>query len=261
MLGQVINVGNFKGGVGKTTTSTLFAYELSKTDRKTLVLDFDPQANATDILLRTAGLELPERTIYSGLQSKNLENCIVNIKENLDLIPADLDLVGFPLFLNEIANNDLKNRAYYLDFLLRPLRENYDYIIIDVPPTISDFTNNAIVASDYVLIVMQTQERSLSATEKFIPYLKQMVETYEANIGLLGIVPVLIKANGPVDQYILEEARKEFGENLLNSTIKLRERIKRFDVQGITEADIHDKEALKLFKNLTLELIERVENQ
>ncbi|MGR0121610.1 ParA family protein [Bacillus halotolerans] len=260
MSGHVINVGNFKGGVGKTTTSTLFAYELSKTGRKTLVLDFDPQANATDILLRTAGLELPERTIYSGLKAKKLDDCIINIKENLDLIPANLDLVGFPLFLNEISNNDLKNRAYYLDFLLRPLREEYDYIIIDVPPTISDFTNNAIVASDYVLIVMQTQERSLSATEKFIPYLEQMVETYDANIGLLGIVPVLIKDKGSVDQYILDEARKEFGDDLLNSTIKLRERIKRFDVQGITEEDIHDKRALQLFNDLTMELIERVES-
>ncbi|MBD0784684.1 hypothetical protein FX995_23820 [Pseudoalteromonas flavipulchra] len=99
----------------------------------------------------------------------------------------------------------------------------------------------------------------MSATEKFIPYLEQMVETYEANIGLLGIVPVLIKSGGSVDQYILDEARKEFGDDLLNSTIKLRERIKRFDVQGITEEDTHDKEALKLFNNLTMELIERVE--
>ncbi|ASK26217.1 ParA family protein [Bacillus licheniformis] len=256
---KVINVANFKGGVGKTTTTTLVGNELAKAGFKTCVLDLDPQANATDILLLTGKLSQPEETIFSGFKKRDLTNCIVNIKENLDLIPADLDLVGFPLFLNEITGNDLFKRAFYLDHLLQPIREFYDYIIIDVPPTISDFTNNAIIASDYVLIVMQTQERSLSAAEKFLPYLQEMVDTYNANIEVLGIVPVLVKNNGTVDNYILDEARKTFGDSLLNSTIKIRERIKRFDINGITEEDVHDKEALGLFKDLTDEILERLE--
>lgn len=258
-MARVINIANFKGGVGKTTTTVLTGYLLARRGFKTLVLDLDPQANATDMLLRTASINQVDKTIFQAMKDKDLSSCLVPIMENLDLLPSDLDLVGFPIYLNEMVEDDHFRRAYFLDYLLRELRNQYDYILIDVPPTISDYTNNAVVASDYVLVVMQTHERSLAATEKFIPYLQGMIDNYQADIELLGIAPVLLKNNGRVDCYIMAEAKKLFQESLFNTTIKHRERIKRFDINGITEDDHHDLQALSMYDELVREMLVRLE--
>jgi len=255
---KVINIANFKGGVGKTTTTVLTGYLLAKRGYKTLVLDLDPQANATDMLLRTASINKVDKTIFQSMKDKDLASCLVSIIKNLDLLPSDLDLVGFPIFLNEVVQEDHFKRAYFLDYLLRNIREQYDFILIDVPPTISDYTNNAVVASDYVIVVMQTHERSLAATEKFIPYLQGMIDNYQANIELLGIAPVLLKNNGLVDQYIIGEAKSMFNNHLFKTTIKQRERIKRFDINGITEEDRHDLDALAMYDGLVREILERL---
>lgn len=257
----VINVANFKGGVGKTTTTVLSGYILAKKGYKTLVVDLDPQANATEMLLRTADITKTETTLYESMKNGNLNDCLTPIKKNLDLLPSDLDLVGFPMMLTEIVKDDNYKRAYYLDYLLRKLHDEYDFIIIDVPPTISDYTNNAVVASDYVLIVMQTHERSLSAAEKFYPYLQGMIDTYDANIDLLGVVPVLMKNDGTIDSYIMEEAKDIFKDDLFKTTVKIRERIKRFDVNGITEEDHHDGQAINMYEKLVDEMLERLERK
>ncbi|MEK5394058.1 ParA family protein [Margalitia sp. FSL K6-0131] len=258
-MAKVINVANFKGGVGKTTTTVLTSYILAKKGYKTLVVDLDPQANATDMLLRTADIKKTETTLYEAMKNKDFSQCLISIKENLDILPSDLDLVGFPMLLNEIVKDDNYKRAYYVDYLLRALHDMYDFIFIDVPPTISDYTNNAVVASDYVLIVMQTHERSLSAAEKFIPYLQGMIDNYGARIELLGVVPVLMKNDGTIDGYVMELAKDIFQENLFKTTVKIRERIKRFDVNGITEEDHHDAQALKMYEKLVDEMLERIE--
>lgn len=255
---KVINIANFKGGVGKTTTTVLASYHLAKKGYRTLLVDFDPQANATDILLRTANINSVEKTVFESIKDRKLSSCIVSINDRLDVLPSDLDLVGFPIFLNEIVKDDHYKRAYFLDYLLRDLHEQYDYILIDVPPTISDYTNNAVVASDYVIIVMQTHERSLAATEKFIPYLQGMIDNYETRTVLLGVVPVLMKNSGTVDRYIMEEAKKQFKDSLFSSTIKMRERVKRFDVNGITEVDHHDQYAHEMYKQLVDEILQRL---
>jgi len=254
----VINVANFKGGVGKTTTVCLLGYSLADLGYKTLVVDMDPQANATEMLTRTYNIDRVEKTLYQAMQQKDLSYCLMELGKNLHLIPAELDLVGFPMLLNEMAGEDTYKRAYFLDFLLTSIKDDYDFIIIDVPPTISDYTNNAVVASDYVLIVMQTHERSLAAAEKLIPYLEGMNENYNANVSLLGVVPVLMKNDGTVDNYIIEESKKSFGKNLLNTTIFIRERIKRWDVHGITSEDIHDWRSLNMYHKLTKEILERL---
>ncbi|TES47194.1 ParA family protein [Halalkalibacterium halodurans] len=255
---KVINVANFKGGVGKTTTTVLLSYLLAQRGERVLVLDLDPQANATDLLARTANLERLDTTLYQAMADKNLTKAIVKIKENLDLLPSDLDLVAFPFLLNKEAKDDNYKRAYFVDFLLAPLKSTYDYIFIDVPPTISDFTNNAVVSSDFVMIVMQTHERSLSASEKFIPYLQDMIDNYHAKIDLIGIVPVLMKKDGTVDNFIISEAEKLFEEDLFKAHISIRERIKRFDVNGITEEDHHDLKVLGMYNNVLDEMLMRI---
>jgi len=260
-MAKIINVANFKGGVGKTTTTVLSSYVLAKKDYKVLVVDLDPQANATDMLLRTANVNQVNKTLYQGMQEKNLTDTVISIKANLDLIPSDLDLVGFPMLLNDVVKDDNYQRAYFVDYLLYPFHEKYDFIIIDVPPTISDYTNNAVIASDFVVVVMQTHERSLSAAEKFIPYLQGMIDNYDAKVDLLGVVPVLMKNDGTIDSYVIDLAKESFGNSLFNTTVKIRERIKRFDVNGITEEDHHDSQAIGMYEKLVEEMLKRIESE
>lgn len=258
-MARVFNFSNFKGGVGKTTTSVITAYILSERGYKTLFVDFDPQSNGTETLMLTASKENFDSTVYQGIVDQDLTPCITPIKEHLDLIPSDLDLINLPLYLNKTVKNDVYRRAYLLDYLLEPIKEDYDYIIIDIPPTISDFTNNAAIASDYVALVMQTQRWSFKATKTFIPYLQDMIDNYDTSIELLGVIPVLMKPDSKKEIAILESAQEEYGDYLFHTTIKIRERLKGFADHGITDNDYHDRLVLHLYEELVSELIERME--
>lgn len=255
---RVINIANFKGGVGKTTTTTVTAYCLSKLGYKCLVIDFDPQGNATEILLPEFNYDLP--TIHEALLEKNLKRALHPVKDNLDIITADLDLVGFSLMLDK-ERRSVDEKAMVLRDLIQPLRSEYDYIFIDVPPTISDFTNNALTASDYVIIVLQTQGHSFSAAEKFLPYITQIADNYNENLNLLGIVPVLHTKNASVDQFVIKQAKEYFAQALFNSVIHIRERVKYYAFGGISDSenDRWDKEALGQFEALGKEVIQRIE--
>ena len=144
--------------------------------------------------------------------------------------------------------------------MLEKIKHKYDYIFIDVPPMSIEVTKNAVVASDYVLIALQTQERSLTGAENYVNELVKLKEQYNLDIEVVGILPVLLKNNGKVDQYIMENAREVFGEeNLFKNIVPQMERIKRFDVNGITERDRHDLNVIELYEKISDELLERIE--
>lgn len=256
---QVINIANFKGGVGKTTTSVMLAWNLSNNQNKVLFVDFDPQANATDLLYyKTFKLDYPEITIFEAMKSKDLSTAIYRLSDNLDIIPAEKDLRNFPRLLTEMFKQDYKMYVYLLDALLAPIKDDYDFVFIDVPPTISDFTDNAIVAADHIAIVMQTQEFSLGAAEEFIPYINELLDTYETDVNFLAAIPVLMKKTGITDRFILREAKKTFGNKLTKNKIQIRERVKAWGVTGIKDEDRHDKAVLAMYNDLTKEIISKI---
>lgn len=254
---RVINIANFKGGVGKTTTTTVLAYSLSKLGYRCLVIDFDPQGNATEILLPDFDYNLP--TIFEGIRAKDLKTCIHPVKEYLDIVAADLTLSGFSMILDQRCKT-MAEKSGVLRDLIDPLRPDYDFIFVDVPPTLSDFTNNALTASDYVIIVLQTQGHSYEAAVKFLPYIKDVADTYNDNLNLLGVVAVLHNKNGKVDQYIVEQAKENFAHALFESVIMIRQRITQYALKGITDnpKDRWDVEALGQFETLSKEMIERI---
>ncbi|PFR56773.1 ATPase, partial [Bacillus cereus] len=130
---------------------------------------------------------------------------------------------------------------------------------IDVPPMSIEVTKNAVVASDYVLITLQTQERSLTGAENYINQLIKLKEQYNLDIEVVGILPVLLKNDGKVDEFIMENAREIFGEeNLFKNIVPQMERIKRFDVNGITENDRHDLHVIQLYEKISDELLSRI---
>ena len=284
--------GNMKGGVGKTTNSVMTAYQLAKLGYKTLVCDLDPQANATQRLRRTYGLQHDtdlqiNKTMMVALTEENIKSAIVNIMDNLYLLPSSEDFKNYPDFLEmkfmldkeKIESGDnttlqsemskvKEQRISYFAQQLAKVRDEYDFVIIDVPPTLSIFTDSAIYATDFVIIVLQTQQRSLDGAETFFEYLQQMYNDY-ANIDfdILGVLAVLLKNNVGLDNQILKDAEIDFGKDMLfNQIIRHMERLKRYDrtgiaEKGLTKYDMHDTRLHYIYNTLTQEIISRLKDK
>lgn len=267
---KIITFGNFKGGAGKTTNSTMIGYMLANKGKKVLLADLDPQANATSLYLATKQRQTNEvvtfkKTLMTAINEGSLKEIIFKINENLDLLPSFADFTSYPIFLEKKFETQ-KERISYFATLLDEIKSNYDYILIDVPPTLSVYTDSAIYASDYTVIVLQTQERSLVGAKSYISYLQELLDTYDLNFDILGILPVLLKNNAPVDKAILNKAVDFFGqENLFSNVVKNMERLKRYDIIGIVDPaiddsyDLHDKRVFALYNTVTDELLGKLE--
>ncbi|CAJ1200435.1 copy number control protein [Companilactobacillus crustorum] len=274
MLTKKILFGNFKGGVGKTTNSVMTAYELAKKGYKTLVCDLDPQSNSTQLLRRTYGLqhnsELKiDKTMMVAIQEEKLPDAIVEIMNNLYLLPSYKDFVSYPDFLEMKFMPNVPNykekRMSYFGTLLSEVDNKFDYIIFDVPPTLSIFTDTALYDTDYVIIVLQTQQRSLDGAEAFWEYLQEFYNNHTAiDFDIAGILPVLLKNNSGIDNQIIKDARETFGKDMIFENIMHHmERLKRYDRKGISEKgltsvnDFHDIRLHALYGKLTEEIIAR----
>lgn len=264
MSAKILTFGNFKGGTGKTTNSTMIGFELSNRNKKVLLLDLDPQGNATNLYLKTKStldgeVVIFDTTLMSAIKNEDLFSAIINIKENLDVLPSATDFSLFPRYMEFLPNYE--DRVRYLSTLIEPLRNKYDYIIIDIPPTISLITDSALFMSDYCIIVLQTHERSLQGAEAFINYIQNdVIDKFKApTLDVLGVLPVLLKNGAPVDVSTLENAKNEFGEeNMFQTTIRNMERLKRYDITGITDEDMHDKRVSQVYIEVTDELLQRI---
>ncbi|UQS85803.1 ParA family protein (plasmid) [Apilactobacillus apisilvae] len=258
-----ITVGNQKGGVGKTSNATLIGYMLAKKGVKTLVADLDPQSNATKALMLTKSnntehVSTIDKTLMAGVQEGSLSNLPVNIVNNLDLLPSFIDFKDFAKFVYRNTQTD-SEVDHYLEPLFEPLKENYDIILIDVPPMNPEVTNNSVVMSDYVLISLQTQERSLTGAEDYLNELANLKDEYSLNVDVLGILEVLMRKKGSVDNFIIKNAKEEFGQdNIFENVIPQMERIKRFDVNGISEVDFYDKKVIGVYNQVTDEFLNRI---
>lgn len=263
---KVITTGNFKGGVGKTTNAVMLAYTFAKHRKKTLLVDLDPQANATDLLFNTMkkvhSIE-PEfkRTLAMALIDANLQSALINVLPNLDLLPSYEDLQTYEKFLFRNFEDDYSQDTYFAK-QLSSIKENYDYILIDVPPQLNKFADSALVASDYVMVILQTQERSLKGAQKYIEHVFSLADDYNLPLEIVGALPVLMQNGNEIDKDILQEAEGIFGKaNVFSNIIKQMARLKRFDRTGITYnlKDVHDKNVHTVYQNIADEVEKRIE--
>ncbi|OGX77815.1 ATPase [Exiguobacterium sp. SH31] len=261
---MVVTFGNFKGGTGKTTNSTMLAYALAKKGYRVLLCDQDPQANATTLFLKTKAAREDdyitfEKTLMAAMQEGDLSSIVTEVTDNLFLLPSFSDFAQYPKFLEKKFEKEV-DRVTYLSTLLEPLKREFDFIFVDVPPTISIYTDSALYASDFVVVVLQTQERSLQGAEVFTQYLQTLLDDYHADFDILGILPVLLKNGAAVDMATLENAKNVFGShNLFEGVIKNMERLKRYDITGIVEEDMHDKRVMETYAKVAEEFLQRLE--
>ena len=265
----VITFANFKGGSGKTTNSVMCAYALASAGHKVLLIDKDPQANATTLLVRTYENKHGQKPniqnfLMDGLNNRSFKDCTLAITENLHLLPTKPQFSYYADFLEELFPGTKKTkyeeRMAYFDAVLSTIKDDFDFIFIDVPPTISVYTDAALYASDYALIILQTQDFALDGADVFTDYMVNLVEKYELNLEVLGVLCVIFNTSSKIDTKVIEDAKELFGEeNLFKTQVKHMERLKRYVGEGIAILDHHDKNVMKVYDELAKEILERME--
>ncbi|MGM0260458.1 ParA family protein [Enterococcus sp. AZ102] len=269
-----VTVGNYKGGVGKTKNTVMCAYMLAKKGYKTLVVDLDPQANATTVLLRTKKIHSDEifsfdKTLMAAIKEGDISGIETEIMPNLYLLPSYIDFANYSNFLDLtyglVDDEDpkyvelTKKKIYHFKELFDSIKEKYDYVLIDVPPTKSYITDSAVIVSKYVTIALQTQELSFDGAVEYLDDLKKLNSTYDANFEIIGVLPVLMDGNASLDNFVLQNAVEYFGEeNIFETKIPNMARLKRFDNTGITDYDRHDKKVMELYDSVSDEFLERI---
>lgn len=243
MTANSIVVGNFKGGTGKSTSTQMLGFvNAYYKKRKTLLIDLDPQANASEVMSFTAdnmGNHYYQengfnKTIWNVLRDGSLEDAVLPLIDNLDLIAGNIAMSDYSDFMNSKFPNDKVAQFEYFSKVLEPLKEQYDDIFIDVPPSLGTIVQSAMYFSDYVAIMLQTQPKSLRGAADYIDYMEFFTERFSTNLGIAGIIPFMLDTKTSTESYMYKEAKNLYGENLLNTIVYRSARLIRYDETGIT---------------------------
>ena len=255
-MSSVVNIGNMKGGVGKSTVTEIFSFLLTeKFDKKVLVIDTDPQQNCTEKIRQTFDCDVqPNRNFMDSIRAFDLKPSIVSVTKNLEIIPGDWDVESFNDFVVEQGN---KAKYYLLHTLLKDIKDGYDYVLIDTRPSTDKMTNNTICASDYVLIVAKTEKDSLTSTSKYYNYLAYM-NHYNPKLRFLGALQYLVNTRGSTDRKIMNEFSELFDDDVFTSIIRSSERVKTWGNTGITTHLPHDKKTMKMYEAALNEMMNRM---
>lgn len=251
-MGKVIAVANQKGGVGKTTSSINIAAGLAYLNKKVLLIDLDPQGNATQGV--GASRESFKKTTYDLLLGKSDgKNIIKSLKmPPLDLIPATIDLAGADLEMAEFK----MGRESLLRNRLEEFKDEYDFVIIDCPPSLGLLNTNALTAADSVIIPVQCEYYALEGLTQLLSTIRLVQRLFNKDLKIEGVLLTMFDSRTKLSVEVQQEVRKYFKERVYRSyiprNVKLSEAPSRG--QSIFEYDVRS-EGAKAYASLAKEII------
>jgi chromosome partitioning protein len=252
-MGWIISISNQKGGVGKTTTAVNLAASIAASGKRSLLIDCDPQGNAT------TGLGIDKSELQAGLYDfildsepeKNVivETCI----SGLSLIGATMALIGA-----EVEMYNENEREFLLKKSLAEIKDRYDYIFLDCPPSLGFLTLNAITAADFVLVPLQCEYYALEGLSQLLNTLKAVKKGLNPNLKIIGIVLTMYDSRNNLSSQVEEEVRRHFTRTIFNTIIPRNVRLSEAPSHGkpIILYDVNSKGAQSYLK-LAKEVISR----
>jgi chromosome partitioning protein len=252
-MGRIIAIANQKGGVGKTTTAINLAACLAEKGKKVLAVDMDSQGNLTSGL--GVDKDNVENSIYETLLGEcNLGECmLINVFPNLNLIPSSRDLAGA-----EVDFIDVDKPQYILKDIIRGVRKNFDFIIIDCPPALGMLTINAMTAADTVIVPIQCEFYALEGLSQLLHTINMIKQKLNKNLEIEGVVFTMYDSRNNLSQDVVENVRENLDEVIYNTVVPRNVRLAEAPSFGLpinlydprsTGAEAYRKLADEVIKN------------
>ncbi|MBS5523725.1 MAG: ParA family protein [Clostridiales bacterium] len=252
-MGRIIAVANQKGGVGKTTTAINLSACLAEKNKKVLTIDIDPQGNTTSGL--GVDKNVVENTVYElFLDECNLSDCIQSsVMDNLSVIPSNINLSGA-----EIELISMENKEYLLREKLDTIKQNYDFIIIDCPPSLNLLTVNAMVASDTVLVPIQCEYYALEGLSQLMHTIDLITERLNPKLEIEGVVFTMYDARTNLSSQVVENVKENLNKKIYKTIIPRNVRLAEAPSYGMP-INLYDSKSAgaEAYRFLAEEVIER----
>ncbi len=250
--GKIVTLANQKGGVGKTTTAINLSAAIAKLGKKVLLVDSDPQGNASSglgINVKEMGFHL----YHCFLEEAKVYQAIRPAMDNLNILPTHIDLVGIEV---ELINASRRER--YLSDILTPLLDSYDFIFIDCPPSLGLLTINALTASDSVIIPLQCEYYALEGLSQLIRTIRLVKNSYNRKLTLEGILLTMFDRRNRLTFRVAKDVKRHFGNTVFNTPIPRNVRLSECPSFGKPVITYDPKSAGAMaYMNLAREFIKR----
>ena len=255
---KIIAITNQKGGVGKTTTSVNLSAALAYLGKKVLLIDIDPQANATQgIGINRSQLEL---TVYDAImENAPIEDIVLHSQvENLDVIPANIDLAGVEIELSQVKSG----REQRLKKALASVKNHYEYILIDCPPALGLLNTNALTAADSVLIPVQCEYYALEGLTQLLNTILLTQSVFNEKLTIEGVLLTMLDLRTNLGVEVSQEVRKYFKEKVYDTYIPRNVRLSEAPSEGLNIFDYDNhSEGAKAYARLAKEVVKQNGNR